>query len=208
LGNPSEVEKLVGNRAMKVWNTLKPWLIIAIVMVLLRYAGLLSGISYLTGSALMHTGALDAEIKEPAVARKFNYNFKIRDLQGSVRDVESFKNKIIFLNVWATWCGPCRMEMPSIQSLYNRMDTSRVAFMMLSVDRPQDLEKVQSYVRDKEFTFPVYVPVGELPALLQVNSIPTTFIIAPDGKIVSSESGATNYDTAEFERFLKSLSTR
>ncbi|MEJ7647317.1 MAG: TlpA disulfide reductase family protein [Chryseolinea sp.] len=199
------MEKLFANNAMKIWSVLKPWLIIAAVMVFLRYTGLLSGISILTGSALMQTGVLDAKINKPAVARRFNYDFKIRDVHGAIINVDSFKNKIIFLNIWATWCGPCRMEMPSIQSLYNRMDTAKVAFIMLSVDSQQDFEKVQRYISDKGFTFPVYVPAGALPNLLQVKSIPTTFVIAPDGKVVSSESGATNYDTPEFKQFLESL---
>ncbi len=199
------MNKLFTDTARKVWVVLKPWVVIAVVMMFLRYTGLLSGISYLTGAALMHTGAFDAKMDEPAVARKFNYNFKIRDLQGTLRAADSFRNKILFLNIWATWCGPCRMEMPSIQNLYNQMDSTKVAFIMLSVDRPQDLQKVQSYIADKAFTFPVYVPAGTLPNLLQVTSIPTTFIIAPDGKVVSSESGAANYDTPEFRKFLESI---
>ena len=153
----------------------------------------------------METGVMDATSNEPAVTRKFNYNFKVRDLQGNVKDVRAYKNKIIFLNIWATWCGPCRMEMPSIQNLYTQIDTAKIAFIMLSVDRPQDLDKVKSYIEDKEFTFPVYTPASTLPNQLQVNTIPTTFIIAPSGDIVSSESGAANYDNADFKKFLQSM---
>ena len=196
-----------GGKLWKVWSGVRPWLLGIAVLVVLRYTGALAGISYFTGRALMYTGVMDASPNEPLVLKRFNYNFRIQDLKGNVTDVGSLKNKTIFLNIWATWCGPCRMEMPSIQKLYSQIDTSKVAFIMLSVDRPEDIDKIKSYVRDKEFTFPVFTPAGTLPNLLQVTSIPTTFVIAPDGKVASSESGASNYDTPEFRKFLESLMT-
>jgi len=148
---------------------------------------------------------MDARPEEPAVAKKFNYNFSIKDLSGNVTDVQEFKGKTIFLNIWATWCGPCRMEMPSIQNLYSQVDKDKIVFVMLSVDRLEDVNKVKDFVKDKEYTFPVYTPAGTLPNQLQVTIIPSTFVISPDGKIVSSESGAANYDTPEFKAFLEKL---
>ncbi|MEO7696700.1 MAG: TlpA disulfide reductase family protein [Chryseolinea sp.] len=214
MGNPEDMEK--GGKLWKAWDTIlrkvlrsteriRPWLMGIVILVVLRYTGALAGISYVTGRALMYTGAMDANPSEPLVVKRFNYNFRIQDLNGKVTHVESLKNKTIFLNIWATWCGPCRMEMPSIQTLYSQVDTSKVAFVMLSVDRPQDIDKIKSYIKDKAFTFPVFTPAGTLPNLLQVRSIPTTFVIAPDGKVASSESGASNYDTPEFRKFLESL---
>ena len=192
---------------VRAWTTLKPWIIVATVFAVLRYTGALAGISVLTGRALMHTGVMDANPESPAVMRRFNYNFNLKNLKGDVVEVEQFKGKTIFLNLWATWCGPCRMEMPSIQKLYSQVDTSKVVFVMLSVDRPADLEKVKSFILDKEYTFPVYTPGSTLPSQLQVNVIPTTFVIGPDGKIESNESGAANYDTPEFKKFLEELSS-
>jgi thiol-disulfide isomerase/thioredoxin len=190
---------------LKVWNYIKPWGVFVAVLIVLRYTGALSGISVLTGRALMETGIMDINPEEPAVARKFNYNFSIRDMNGNVVDVEQFKGKTIFLNIWATWCGPCRMEMPSIQNLYSQVDNSKILFIMLSVDRSEDLDKVKGYIKDKEYTFPVYTPAGTLPNQLQVGVIPSTFVINAEGKIVSSETGAANYDTPEFKSFLENL---
>lgn len=190
----------------RAWNSVKPWIIVVAVLVVLRYTGVLSGISVLTGRALMQTGVMDAAPKAPAVLRKFNYNFTVRDLNGTAVDVKKFQGKTIFLNVWATWCGPCRMEMPSIQKLYTQVDTAKAVFVMLSVDRPEDLDKVKRFVQEKDYTFPVYTPSSTLPNQLQVKIIPTTFVIGPDGKIESNESGAANYDTPEFRKFLDELS--
>lgn len=190
---------------MKAWKAVKPWLIFITLFLLLRYTGILAGISYLTGNVIMRTGVMDASPKEVAVSKKFNYNFSIKDLAGNAVHADQFKGKTVFLNIWATWCGPCRLEMPSIQKLYQQVDTEKIIFIMLSVDRPQDLNKVKNYIVEKEFTFPVYTPADYLPNQLQVKTIPTTFIISPDGKIVSNETGATNFDTPEFKAFLEAL---
>jgi len=187
------------------WNYIKPWVVFVTVMLILRYTGALSGISILTGRALMETGVMDASADEPAVAKKFNYNFTIKDLDGKLIDVKEFKGRTIFLNLWATWCGPCRMEMPSIQNLYNQVDNEKIMFIMLSIDQQGDLGKVKSYIKDKEFTFPVYMPASILPNQLQVGMIPTTFVIDPEGRIVASERGAANYDTPEFKALLEKL---
>ena len=139
----------------RAWNYAKSWIVFIVVLLVLRYTGILSGVSIVTGRALMKTGVMDASVDEPAVAKKFNYNFTIKDMNGKVTDVNEFKGKTIFLNLWATWCGPCRMEMPSIQSLYNQVDKEKIVFIMLSLDKPGDGDKIKGYIKDKEFTFPV-----------------------------------------------------
>lgn len=177
------------------------------IFLLLRYTGILSGMSYVTGSLLLKTGAMNANISEPVVPKSFNYNFKIKDLNGGVIDFKDFKGKTIFLNVWATWCGPCRFEMPSIQNLYNKVDKEKIIFIMLAVDDRNQFEKVVNYVKEKEFSFPVYVPHEYLPEQLLVRTIPTTFVINPEGKIAAQETGAANYDTEEFKTFLEDLAS-
>jgi thiol-disulfide isomerase/thioredoxin len=202
---PKIIDLFSAESLRKAWNYTKSWVIFIAVVLVLRYTGILSGISIATGRALMKTGVMDASVEEPAVAKKFNYNFTIRDMNGNVTDVNDFKGKTIFLNLWATWCGPCRMEMPSIQNLYNQVDKEKIVFIMLSLDKPGDADKVKGYIKDKEFTFPVYVPASILPNQLQVGMIPSTFVINPEGKVVTSERGAANYDTPEFKEMLEKL---
>jgi thiol-disulfide isomerase/thioredoxin len=190
-----------------VWKSLRPWAIVVAVVVVLRYTGILAGISYVTGSLLLKTGAMNASIEEPIVEKSFNYNFKVKDLNGTVINFKDFKGKTIFLNVWATWCGPCRVEMPSIQKLYDKVDKEKIAFVMLAVDKREDFEKVINFVKEKEFSFPVYVPHEYLPDQLMVRTIPTTFVINSDGKIAAQETGTANYDTEEFKSFLEDLTS-
>lgn len=135
----------------------------------------------------------------------FNYDFSIKDLNDHKIPFSEFKGKVIFLNIWATWCGPCRAEMQSIQGLYNQVDHQRIAFVMLSIDDDNSKKKVVDYIQKRNFTFTAYQPSGYLPSLLQVPEIPTTFIISPEGKVVRKEIGGMNYDTAKFRKYLESL---
>ena len=81
----------------EVWHALKPWGIFIVAFLFLRYTGTLSGMSYLTSSALMKTGMMDIRPEAPSVAKKFDYNFNLKDLEGNVVDVNDFKGKTIFL---------------------------------------------------------------------------------------------------------------
>ena len=187
----------------------KPALAALGIILFLQWTGLLGGLSFMSQSAILKTGLLDAKVPGPlAELSNFDYNFTIKDLQGNKQSVNQFKGKVIFLNMWATWCGPCRAEMPTIQELYNRIDKDKIVFIMLSVDKAQDKEKILRYVQNKAYTFPVYQPSGYLSEQLSVPSIPTTFVISRDGKIVARHVGITNFNTDKFKKFIDDLATK
>jgi thiol-disulfide isomerase/thioredoxin len=189
----------------RIWRTAQPWLVSLALVAALRYTGVLGEISYIVGSILLKTGVMNASTDAPPVLHDFTYNFTLSDMQGKVVNVEGLRGKTLFINVWATWCGPCRIEMPSLEALYEQADTSRVAFLMISVDEYSEREKVKKFIADKGFTFPVYMPASALPNILQVRSIPSTFIVAPNGKVVMRESGLANYNTSKVKELLQSL---
>jgi thiol-disulfide isomerase/thioredoxin len=193
--------KIMQSKALK---TIKPVATAIVIVLILKWTGALSGISYLTSSAILQTGVMDASVNSSADLKDkpFDYNFLVYDLQGKPVDFQSFKGKTIFLNLWATWCGPCRVEMPSIQELYNKVDTSKVVFVMLSLDVEENKDKITRFVADKKYTFPVYRAGDYLPEPIQVTTIPTTFVVSADGMIVSKKVGAANYDTTKFLKFL------
>jgi peroxiredoxin len=194
-------------RLKKLVLTAKPWIVFLGILFLLKVTGALSGISFITNSVLMKTGVMDIQPQNAiSNSQTFSYDFTLKDLDGNKLEMSKLKGKVIFLNLWATWCGPCRVEMPSIQNLYNSIDQEKIAFVMLSLDYEEQHKKVVQFIHDKDFTFPVYVPAGPLPKLLHVNTIPTTFIIGTDGKVKSKKAGTANYDTDEFREFLKELS--
>jgi thiol-disulfide isomerase/thioredoxin len=185
-------------------EVLKTGLTLVILLVVLNYTGLIGSISSATQSAILKTGLLDAEV-DVSRSEIFNYDFTIKDLAGNKFSFGQYKSKVVFVNLWATWCGPCRAEMAGIQKLYSSIASDSISFVMLSLDRDTDQEKVVKYVNTKSFTFPVYLPSGRLTEQLSVPSIPTTFVIGKDGRIVAKEVGTTNFNTDKFKKFLKQL---
>ncbi|MCI0750226.1 MAG: TlpA family protein disulfide reductase [Flammeovirgaceae bacterium] len=190
----------------RILNFLKPFAFAIAIVAVLKLTGTLSSVSYLANAALLKTGIKNAnsEIKSSA-PEKFDYDFKIKSLDGQLVDFKQFEGKTVFLNLWATWCGPCRAEMPSIQKLYDKVDKTKVEFVVLSLDAADATPKVVKYIEKNQYTFPVYHHTGYVPELLQVPSIPTTFIINKNGKVVSKEVGATNFDTDKFKNYLENL---
>ncbi len=187
-----------------VKEILKTGLTFLILLVVLNYTGLIGSISSATQSAFLKTGLLDAELDDTK-SEIFNYNFTIKNLSGNRFLFEQYKGKVVFINLWATWCGPCRAEMAGIQKLFSSVASDSISFVMLSLDRDTDQEKVVKYVNTKGFTFPVYLPSGRLTQQLTVPSIPTTFVIGRDGKIAAKEVGTTNFNTDKFKKFLRQL---
>ncbi len=156
---------------------------------------------------ILASGMLNVNPESASTDIPFDYGFSVQDLHGSTFPLESLKGKVVFLNLWAAWCGPCRAEMPAIQKLYEKVDTTQVAFVMLSVDKAADLFKVKKYVNDNAYTFPVFIRYDPVPQMLRVPSIPTTFVIGRDGRVVMKKVGTTNYDTERFRKFLLKQST-
>jgi thiol-disulfide isomerase/thioredoxin len=189
-----------------VIQTIKPIVVALLVILVLKGTGLLSSVSYYAQSALVVTGFRDAGSEKIKKPETFDYQFVVRDQHGTRINFSAFKGKVIFLNLWATWCGPCRAEMPTIQSLYDHAKSDSVVFVMLSVDDDGAEAKINRYIDNNKFTFPVYRPSGYLTEQLNVPGIPTTLIISKEGKIVSKEVGATNFDTPHFRKFLEKLS--
>jgi thiol-disulfide isomerase/thioredoxin len=199
-----------GNEKLKrilfaMWRSLKPWLSFIAILLILRFTGALSGISSVTNRAVLLTGVMDADPSEYHPTKElFDYNFSIKTLTGESIDFNQFKGKPVFLNLWATWCGPCRAEMPSIQNLYNTVNKDSITFIMLSLDAEDEPQKVSKYVDSKGFTFPVFI-ASDLPAQLQVKLIPTTFVIDKDGTMAYKKAGMADYDTKQFRKFLDKL---
>ncbi len=163
----------------------------------------------LLATGIKNADVPDSDESEP-IAENMNAlgaGFELADLQGNTVRFESLRGKVIFMNVWATWCPPCIAEMPGIQKLYNSVDTSKIAFVMLSVDEG-GLEKVKKFIDRKGYTFPVYMPLSGIPAAFQSSAIPTTFILSPEGTLVARQEGMANYNTDKMRDFLGSLAAQ
>ena len=130
-----------------------------------------------------------------------DYDWHLKGLDGDSINLSESKGKVILVNLWATWCPPCVAEMPSLQKLYNRY-RGKVDFYFVS---SEETEKLQNFLQKKDYNFPVYVENESPPKILQTQSIPTTYLISKEGKIVISETGAANWDSEKVHTIVDAL---
>ncbi|HDZ49746.1 MAG TPA: TlpA family protein disulfide reductase [Candidatus Aerophobetes bacterium] len=119
-------------------------------------------------------------------------DFTLKNLEGFSVSLKDFAGKVVFLNFWATWCGPCRDEMPSMEKLWQRFKEE--AFVILAVDLREEKEEVNSFMKDYGLTFPVLLDSrGEVGSMFGVRAIPTTYLIDSEGRIVGKALGARDW---------------
>lgn len=182
---------------------LKSLLTLVLVVSLFYYTGILGSVTQQVQRFALAIGALDASPGADE-SQPFPFTFDLVTLQGEVIPAETLKGKVLFINLWATWCGPCRAEMPGIENLHQEFAGKDVQFVMLSIDRGND-ERIKSYIAKHEFTFPVFRPGSDLPEILDVPSIPTTFVIDKEGNVVYKKVGTARYNTKRFKEFLNEM---
>lgn len=136
-----------------------------------------------------------------ALAKVMLPSFSIQDVNGNVFNLQSLKGKKVFVNLWATWCPPCKREMPSIEKLSQSVDNDKVKFVLISFD--DNFEIAKKYILSKGFRLPIYYPAENLPALFNVQGIPATFIFNENGELIKQIEGSDNYDTKEYRTLLQ-----
>jgi peroxiredoxin len=115
-------------------------------------------------------------------------NFSLMDINGTSVRLSDYKGKTVLINAWATWCPPCKAEMP----LLNRYYQSHVqdGFVLLAVNAGDTQEQAASFASENELTFPVLLDPGtRLLNQLAINSFPTSILIGPDGKVKTVHVG-------------------
>lgn len=124
-------------------------------------------------------------------------------LDGRRINVRGKKGSVLFLNFWATWCGPCRKEMPSMQALYEKLRAKRFEMIAVS-DEAENI--LRAFLAPKSYSFPVSTDPQKLgKTRYNVTSIPHTYIIARDGTIAFSATGGVNWDDPQTVRWIESL---
>ena len=120
-----------------------------------------------------------------------DYNWQLKNMKGEDYNFNSAKNKVVLVNLWATWCPDCIAEMPSLQALYNDY-SQKVEFLFVTNDSK---EKVEAFMSKKGFNFPVYNESSKIPSILYSRSIPATYLISKKGEIVISKINAANWNS-------------
>ncbi len=130
-----------------------------------------------------------------------NYDWQLVDVTGNEFNFENTKGKVVLVNFWATWCPPCVAEMPSFQGLYDDYN-DKVVFMLVAQDK---VEKVSAFIAKKEYTLPVYYSKTEAPSVLSSKTIPTTYVINKEGKIIIAKTGVADWNSDKTRKMLDQL---
>jgi thiol-disulfide isomerase/thioredoxin len=167
--------------AALVINTMMPW----------RSSG--------SEEALEHAG-----LSCPADAKPANMNYTLKNVDDQDVKLSDYAGKVVLLDFWATWCGPCKVEIPGFIELQDKY--GKAGFQVLGVSVDDKPEQLRPYVAEMKMNYPVLQGLGHddmMDAFGPILGIPTTVIISRDGKICGTHAGLTSKET--FESQIKAL---
>ena len=132
-------------------------------------------------------------------------NFTFPGINGKEVSLSDQRGKVVLVNVWATWCPPCRREMPSMQRLYEKFKGKNFDILAVSIDS-EGREAVEPFMRKMNLTFPSLLDPGEtIRPLYGISGVPESFIIDQQGILVEKIIGPINWATPEVFQFIQDL---
>jgi peroxiredoxin len=178
-----------------------------IIMGLGLVVGLVAGLIVFVGLPRWPaaTTASSGDVSTPAPAPVVGApapDFTLQDTQGNTVSLSALKGEVVLVNFWATWCGPCRLEMPDIQRKYDAVKDQ--GFTVLAVNLDESREAAAGFADELSLTFPVLLdPGGQVNDLYRVRGWPTTYIINRDGLIERQHVGIMSED--QLDEYLAGL---
>ena len=131
-------------------------------------------------------------IKVPPAEDPVRINLK--DMNGNNISLSDFKGKIVFLNFWTTWCPTCRIEMPSMEKLHQKLKNED--FAMVTINLQESASQVKAFFKEFKLTFTALLDsTGEVGASFGLRAIPTTYILDKTGRIIGLVSGPREWDS-------------
>jgi peroxiredoxin len=134
-------------------------------------------------------------------------DFELQDLQGKKVKLSGLAGQVVFLNFWATWCPPCRAEMPSMERLHARLKDKGLT--VIGVDLQEGQREVEDFVHEYKLSFPIVIDrSGSVASAYGIRSIPTTYVIGRDGTILAGRIGGQEWDDPVIADFFEKLLAR
>ena len=131
-------------------------------------------------------------------------NFTLLDMNGVSHQLSDYKGKTVIINFWATWCPPCREEMPSMERAWNKIKDQNI--VMFAVNVGEDEDTIFTFLGDYPVSFTILLDTsGTMIDQWPVQGLPTTFVISPDGKLVYRAIGGREWDDEELLDLIRSL---
>lgn len=132
--------------------------------------------------------------------------FSLATLDGRRRALADYRDKLVILNFWATWCVPCTDEMPTLEALWNDYRARGLVVLGVSVDRGGPRALLEPYVRNLEITFPILLdPDGKTASAWRVTGLPATFVVKPGGEVAGNAVGAREWRSEQMQALLTGM---
>ncbi len=173
------------------------------------YAFALVGVGLIVLAAWMNRGRL-----RPVGAGTVAPQFEVIDLGGNPARLSDYEGEVVMINIWATWCAPCRFEMPSMERLHQRFKDDGLRILAISVDaKLGEADQVgrpggdlQAFADSLGLTFTIlHDPSGEIQNLYQTTGVPETLLVGRDGVIYKKVAGPTEWDASEHQELIRRL---
>lgn len=153
------------------------------------------------GSEIFAQGT-SADHSELEVYGEADFDWRIRPLGGEPTKLEAFRGRVLFINLWASWCTPCVREMASIERLRDRLADADVDFLIVAAEGERP---VRRFLRRYGYDLPIYLEEEPIPTAFGLRGLPTSWVVDAEGRIVLMRHGEAVWDTHEVERFLRAL---
>lgn len=128
------------------------------------------------------------------------------DAEREERSIGDYRGEVVLLNIWATWCAPCRTEMPAIQALHERFSERGLKVVAVSIDQPGAEDVIRDFAAELGLTFEIlHEPSGDIQRRYQTVGVPETFVIGRDGVIRKKQIGHQDWDSDANRRLVASL---
>lgn len=189
----------LGKRKNLLKYTVKAGGVIMIIMGFLTFTGFFTALPY----ADTNDTTTENQINESQVTRfKTADDFTLTDQSGNSHSLSQYKGKVVFINFWATWCYPCRGELPYIEELYEEYGENKDDVVILTITAPGGREKdkagITSFLEENQYSFPVlFDEDGTVFNQYNVTALPTTFVINSKGEIFGHVAGALEKEQIE-----------
>ena len=151
---------------------------------------------------------------QPVTAGTVAPEFEVNDLDGGLARLSDHRGEVVLVNIWATWCLPCRVEMPSMERLYQEIGEDGFEIMAVSIDAELGLfdlsgnrgGDIQAFADSLGLTFPIlHDPSGGIERLYRTTGVPETFLIGRDGIIYKKVAGGTEWDAPQHKELIQRL---
>ena len=134
---------------------------------------------------------------------------KLESLKGDTIDLKDYQGKVVLVQFWATYCTPCRLEMPSMNKLMKKLEEQKIPFVILAVNMGETKDEINKFVNVVKPDFTILLdPNGENVQAWNVFAAPSNFLIGPDGKIHATLYGGVDWDSEEIVKAIQDLAKK